>query len=149
MLSTGFCGTNPFGVKILSTNQLTHPVNPISSPIVPRSVPTLLSPWSTSVPAFLIIASSPSRPHRSAALIRICWAGVCGCGFVLLGFGLLEVTSESPCARPLDAYKGGTEGAAAFVIAPGVCTDGCCSCVYEVASGGTPGGAFGCVADEF
>jgi len=56
----------------------THPSHAMSNPTAPRSVPTLLNPPSGSAPAFFIIASNPTRPHRSAADIRTCWAGVCG-----------------------------------------------------------------------
>ena len=54
----------------------THPGFCMSSPIVPKSVPTESRLVSRS--ALLIIARRPKRPHLSAGDMRTCCAGVWG-----------------------------------------------------------------------
>lgn len=120
----------------------------MSNPIVPRSVPIEVRPWSASEFAFLIIAINDNNPQRSAALINTCCAGVCGCcrcevegavGFVGLlgvgigfelpfGFDMLGFACESPGFRLFEGY--GVEplvgGAVGFAMAPGACVGGFC-----------------------
>lgn len=55
---------------------ITHPGACMSSPIVPKSVPTESKLVSRS--ALLIMARRPRRPHLSAGDMSTCCAGVCG-----------------------------------------------------------------------
>lgn len=129
----------------------------MSKPMVPRSVPILLNPPSTSELAFLIISSSPRSPHRSAGLMSTCCAGVCGWGWCDVAlfciddvfwfvdvFGLeggceCAFTCESPCVGPFDGKDVDCVAAPPFAPSPGVCGNG------PPEGEGTPGGAFRCV----
>ena len=102
----------------------------MSSPIVPRSVPT--DSRFTSRSALLIIARSPRSPQRSAGDMSTCCAGVCG------------TTVAEGCAELCDGCSGVSAPAVPFP-AYGVCGGiAVCCCCENTGGGGTPGGAGRC-----
>lgn len=75
----------------------------MSSPIVPKSVPT--DSRFVSMSALLIIASSPNNPHLSAGDMSTCCAGVCG---TAVADGCVELcegcSAVSPATVPFPTY---------------------------------------------